>query len=129
VMRWIDEAAATCATRWSGHPAVAVYTGGINFFQPIHVGDVVEVEARLIHTGAHSMHLATHVRSGDPRTVAMELTTQCMSVFVSTGTDGRAMRVPALVAASDEDERLAEHARALIDMRAALRAQPAPETP
>ncbi|MCU1407800.1 MAG: acyl-CoA thioesterase [Glaciihabitans sp.] len=127
VMRWIDEAAATCAKAWSKEPAVAVYSGGIHFYQPIHIGDIVEVEARLIHTGPHSMHIAIHVRSGDPRTGELQLTTQCISVFVVKGANGLAARVPQLVLRSDEDIRLDKHARLLMRLRAELRALPLPE--
>jgi acyl-CoA hydrolase len=124
VMRWIDEAANAVAQGWSGRDAVAVYSGGIHFYRPVRIGHLVEVEARLIHTGPRSMHLAIHVRSGDPRTGQLELTTQCMSVFVVRGDDGAAEPVPALEPRSDEDRRLDEHARELIRLRAALPALP-----
>lgn len=120
VMRWIDEAADAVAQRWSGRDAVAVYSGGIHFYRPVRIGHLVEVEARLIHTGPRSMHLAIHVRSGDPRTGELELTTQCMSVFVVRGADGTAEPVPRLEALSDEDRRLDAHARELIRLRAQL---------
>ncbi|MBF4461821.1 MULTISPECIES: acyl-CoA thioesterase [unclassified Rathayibacter] len=120
VMRWIDEAADAVAQRWCGRDAVAVYSGGIHFYRPVRIGHLVEVEARLIHTGPHSMHLAVHVRSGDPRTGDLELTTQCMSVFVARGADGAAVAIPPLEVRSEEDRRLEEHARELIRLRAEL---------
>ncbi|KQP97644.1 acyl-CoA thioesterase [Rathayibacter sp. Leaf185] len=120
VMRWIDEAANVVAEGWTGRDAVAVYSGGIHFYRPVRIGHLVEVEARLIHTGPRSMHLAIHVRSGDPRTGVLELTTQCMSVFVVRGADGSAETVPALVLEADEDRRLDVHARELIRLRAEL---------
>ena len=55
VMRWIDEVARACDMAWCGKDAVAVYSGGIHFLAPIHIGDIVELAARLIHTGPHSM--------------------------------------------------------------------------
>ncbi len=124
VMRWIDEAAGTCAMSWSRERALAVYSGGIHFYRPIHIGHIVEVEARLIHTGPRSMHLGIHVRSGDPRTGILELTTQCMSVFVVPGEDGRAASIAPLDLQSAEDVRLDEHARQLVAMRRALKAMP-----
>jgi len=125
VLRWIDETASACAVGWSGLGAVAVYSGGIHFFRPIRIGDIVEVDARLIHTGERSMHVAIHVRSGSPRTPNdLQLTTQCMSIFVDIGSDGRALPVPPLDLLSDEDRRLDAHARALIRLRAELEALP-----
>lgn len=124
VMRWIDEAARTCATGWSKRATIAVYSGGIHFYRPIRIGEIVEVEARLIHTGQRSMHVAIHVRSGDPIDPVMEMTTQCMSILVSTGDDGRAIPVAALVPRSEEDRALDAHAIDLIAMRAELTALP-----
>jgi acyl-CoA hydrolase len=121
VMRWIEEAAFACAASWSSDRAVAVYSGGIHFFRPIRIGHVVEVDARLIHTGPHSLHVAVHVRSGPPTDPgAMDATTQCMSVFVDRGDDGHALPVRPLELLSDEDRRLDAHALALIEARARL---------
>ncbi|MFB2585282.1 acyl-CoA thioesterase [Herbiconiux liukaitaii] len=124
VLRWIDETAFACAASHSSENAVAVYSGGIHFYRPIRIGHIVEVDARLIHTGDRSMHVAIHVRSGSPRTPsALELTTQCMSIFVDPE-EGRARRVAPLELDSEEDRRLAEHAQELIRLRAELEALP-----
>jgi 4-hydroxybenzoyl-CoA thioesterase len=129
-MGWIDETAYACAVGWSSGGARAVYSGGIHFFRPIRIGHVVEVEARLIHTGAHSMHIAVHVRSGSPSTPgALEPTTQCLSIFVDPGSDGRARPVQPLELRSDEDRRLDRHARELIRLRNRLGALPLDTAP
>ena len=75
VMRWIDEAAYACAASWARDgdresEAVAVYSGGIHFFAPVRIGDLAEVEARLIYTSPHSMHLSIRVSTADPRAPA-----------------------------------------------------------
>lgn len=121
VMRWIDDVARACAMGWCGAEAVAVYSGGIHFMAPIHIGDIVELQSRLIHTGAHSMHIAVHVRARDPRQTAWRETTRCMSVFVSREATGHAAPVPQAVLRSDEDYRLDAHARDLVTRRAKLR--------
>ena len=120
VMRWIDETAFACATAWAGRHAVAVYSGGIHFYGPVHIGDLVEVEARLIHTSARSMHLSVQVRAGSLTTIERRLTTQCMTVFVVPGPDGHAEPIPVMPLQSDEDVRLDAHARDLIERRAGL---------
>ncbi len=66
VMRWIDETAHTCVIGWIKQPAVAVYAGGIHFERAIRIGDIVEVEARIIHTSSRSIHVAARVSSADP---------------------------------------------------------------
>ncbi|GAA5228815.1 acyl-CoA thioesterase [Paeniglutamicibacter antarcticus] len=120
VMRWIDEVARACAMAWCGKDAVAVYSGGIHFLAPIHIGDIVELAARLIHTGPHSMHIAVRVMAKDPRESVWRETTQCMSVFVSRDATGRASAVPQAVLRSQEDFRLDAHALDLIERRAGL---------
>jgi 4-hydroxybenzoyl-CoA thioesterase len=130
VMRWIDEAAFATAAAWSSESAVAVYSGGIHFYRPIRIGHIVEVDARLIHTGPRSMHIAIHVRSGSPRhPEAFELTTRCMSVFVDVGPDGSARPIAPLPLETDEDRRLDAHADELIRMRGELEALPLARMP
>ena len=99
---------------------MAVYSGGIHFTNPIHIGDIVELEARLIHTGPHSMHIAVHVRARDPRETAWRDTTRCMTIFVTRDESGRASDVRQLALTSDEDKRLDAHAVDLIRRRAEL---------
>lgn len=118
VMRWIDEAAHVLVTRWTRNCRnVAIFTGGVRFYQPLHIGDVVEVEARLLHTGPHSVHVGVHVRSGDPATGELELTTFCRTVFVVLDEQRRAAAVPRWEPASDEDRALDAHAMELMAIR------------
>jgi len=123
VMRWIDESAYACAVAWMAREpladhAVAVYSGGIHFFAPVRIGDIVEVDSRLLHTSAHSMHVSTRVLTADPRTPhERTLTTLCMSVFVVPGEGGVALPVPTWVPEAAEDERLDRHAREIIRLR------------
>ena len=123
VMRWIDEAAYACAVGWMGETAfadhaIAVYSGGIHFFAPVRIGDLVEIDARLIYTGAHSMHLSIRVSTADPRTPRdLTLTTLCMSVYVVPGPDSTALPVRTWIPHVDEDVRLREHALEIIRLR------------
>lgn len=124
VMRWIDESAYACAVGWAaplgesaGH-AVAVYSGGIHFFAPVRIGDIVEIDSRLTYTSEHTMHLATRVSTADPRSPReLVLTTLCMSVFVIPRPDGSTADLPQWVPESPEDARLHQQARELIRLR------------
>ncbi len=121
VMRWIDEAAHVLATSWTGSAAnVAIFTGGVRFYRPLRIGHLVEVEARLLHTGRTSMHIGVHVRSGDPATGESALTTFCRTVFVGIDADRHAVPCPPWVPVSDEDRALDAHAVELVDIRARL---------
>jgi len=116
-MRWIDEAANLCATRWAEHVTTSVYAGGVRFYRPIHIGQVVEVRARLLHTGDETMHVSVHVSSGDPTSDERELTTHCLTVCSPIDSDGRPMPVRAWEPVSEEDRALDRHAVELIDLR------------
>ncbi len=120
VMRWIDDAAHVLATQWTGSAQnVAIFTGGVRFYRPLRIGHVVEVEARLLHTGRTSMHIGVHVRSGDPADgpEGLELTTFCRTVFVAIDEQRRAVPCPTWVPANDEDRALDAHAVDLVRIR------------
>lgn len=125
VMRWIDETAYACAAGWASESVVAVYSGGINFFRPISIGNIVEVAARLIHTTDRSMHISVAVRSGNPAAPSeLSLTTQCISVFVENGASGRPEPVRQLPLITAEDIALDAYARELIELRGRMSALP-----
>jgi acyl-CoA hydrolase len=117
VMRWIDEAAYVCAVGWSRTECVAVYAGGVRFYQSLQIGSIVECRARLLHTGRTSLHISVHVRSGDPKTDKLDLTTHCLIVFVALDESSQPRPVPRWEPRSDEDLALEKHARQLIELR------------
>lgn len=119
VMGWIDEAATACAQRWTGGDAIATYAGGVRFYRPMHIGDLVEVEARLLHTDERQMHISVHVRTGDPRTGELELTTHCLMVLVGIDSEGRSTPVRQWGPTIEEDIRLDRHAREMQESRVA----------
>ena len=94
VMKWIDEAAYVCASRYCGKDTVAVFSGGVRFYRPLLIGHVVEVEARLVYTGTKGMHVAVHVRSGDPKGGELNLTTYCLTVMVARDAEEPPCRFP-----------------------------------
>ena len=119
VMRWIDEAAHVLVTSWTGTTAnVAIFTGGVRFYRPLRIGHLVEVQARLLHTGRTSMHIGVHVRSGDPATRDLELTTYCRTVFVAIDGDRDAVPTPQFVPVGEEDRTRDAHAVHLVQIRA-----------
>ena len=117
VMKWIDQAGYTCAAGWTGRYCVTVYVGGIHFVQPIHVGDVVEVRALVIHTGRSSLHVAVDVYARNPRETGARRTGPCVIVFVALNENGRPEPVPKWTPASEVDRALEAHALELADLR------------
>jgi len=117
VMRWIATDARLVAETWQRGPAVAVFGGGVRFYRPLLIGDLVEVEGRLIHTGSTSMQISVHVRSGDPTSGELRLTTHCAMVYVAVDESGRKVPARPWVPQLPEDVALDQHARTLIEIR------------
>lgn len=122
VMKWIDQAGYACAVSWSGHYCVTVYVGGIRFLHPILIGHLVEVTARVIHTGRTSMHIALQVRAGDPRGGGLAETTHCTMVFVAVSSTGASVPVHRWVPVTTEDKALEQHALRQMELRQAMEA-------
>jgi acyl-CoA hydrolase len=117
VMKWIDEAAYVCAAGWCSCTCVTVYVGGIRFYKPVHIGDVVDVSARLIYTGTTSMHIAVDVSTRDPRHQEWTQTTHCIIVYVAIDDDGKPVPVPAWEPKTKEDTALRDYAVRLMNLR------------
>ena len=110
VMKWIDQAGYACAAGWSGHYCVTISTGTIRFHRPILVGQIVEVSAKIAHTGKTSMQIFISVKCGDPKTQSMNETNHCIINFVATDQAGYPVEVPSFVAKTDEEKRLEAYA-------------------
>ena len=90
VMKWIDQAGYACAAGWSGQ--------------------IVEVEAKIAHTGSTSMQIFIQVRCGDPKTQNMVETNHCVISFVAMDETGYPVEVPAFKAQTEEDIKLENYA-------------------
>ncbi|NEX62153.1 acyl-CoA thioesterase [Noviherbaspirillum galbum] len=110
VMKWIDQAGYACAVGWSGYYCVTVYVGGIRFYKPIFIGQLVEVKSTVVHTGTSSMHIAVEVSATDPRTGTQKLTTRCLIVFVAVDDGGDTVPVPRWTPETELDKRLEQYA-------------------
>ncbi|OZG70692.1 acyl-CoA thioesterase [Hahella sp. CCB-MM4] len=117
VMKWIDLAGYACASSWSGRYCVTAYVGGIRFICPIHIGMVVEVEARVIYTGRTSMHLAIDVYCRDPIEQERKKATHCVMIFVAVDRDSKPVGVPEWSPRTEEEIQLRDYALKLMSLR------------
>ena len=120
VMQWIDQAAYACAVGWSGLYSVTVYVGGIQFERPIAIGNLVEVRARVLHTGTTSMHIGVDVSARDPREDIAQRTTHCIVVFVALDEQRKPVAVPVFTPADDEQRELQAYAVRIMKLRSAI---------
>ena len=110
VMKWIDQAGYACAVGWSGFYCVTVYIGGIRFYKPIFIGQIVEVKAMVVHTGNSSMHIAIDVSATEAKTGARKRTTRCLIVFVAVDGAGDTVTVPSWKPETEDDKRFEQYA-------------------
>ncbi len=114
VMKWINQAAYACAAQWSKCYCVTVSANGIRFIKPIKVGQLVEITAALVHTGASSMHIYVVVKSGDATATTNSVANRCFITFMAVDCDGQPVHVPSYVPEDEQHmqlELVAMHAK------------------
>lgn len=120
VMKWIDQAGYACASNWCGTYAVTVYVGGIRFMQPIKIGDLVKINAKVIYTGSTSMHIMIDVFSREITKKKFEKKTHCIIVFVGVDENGKAISVPKWTPKTELDCGLEDYAKKLMSLRTGI---------
>jgi len=112
MMQWIDVCAGVAAMRHAGGRVLTASIDRLDFMHPVHVGDVVVLQAQVNYTGRTSMEVGCRVETEEMATRTRRYTTKAYLTFVSTGDDGAPRAVPQLVLASDDDRRRYQQARA-----------------
>jgi 4-hydroxybenzoyl-CoA thioesterase len=122
LLEWIDKAGYACAVGWSSRYCVTVYVGDVRFTRPVAIGELVEVEAQLVHTGRSSMHILVTVSSADPMSGEFTEATRCLTVFVAVDDTGRPAAVPSWEPVTPEAVALRDAALRSADVRAEIEA-------
>jgi acyl-CoA hydrolase len=78
---------------------------------------MVEVSAKLIHTGKTSLHVVVEVSAGDPKEGLYTKTTQCIIVFVAVDDGGTPVEVKRWEPKSEQDIALEQYAKKLMELR------------
>lgn len=117
VMKWIDQAAYACAGKWAENYCVTVYVGGIRFYKPIGIGEIVRLESKVIYTGNTSIHIAVDVFSRDVTKKDFEKTTHCVIVFVAIGKDKKPTKVPKWNPKTVDEKKMESYAIRLMELR------------
>jgi acyl-CoA hydrolase len=112
IMREVDAAAGTAAARHAGTVAVTVGIDELSFLQPVHVGDILVVKARVNAVGETSLEVGVRVEAEPWQGGERRHTTSAYLVFVALDGEGRPVRVPPLLTETGEERR--REAQALI---------------
>lgn len=121
VMQWIDIAASVAGMRHSGGSVVTASIDALTFLTPIHLGEIVRLQAQVNYVGRTSMEVGVRVDAENPRTGTRRYTTKAYLTFVAIDADGKPRAIPPLLAESDEDRRRAADGEARRKARLALR--------
>ena len=104
IMKLADEAGSLASTRHAGHRTVTVAVDQMVFHQPIHIGDLVILDAEVTYAGHTSMEVEVHVTAENPVTGERTHTNTAHFVYVSLGEDRKPTPVPPLIAETPEEQ-------------------------
>lgn len=105
MMQWIDVCAGVAAMR---HATGAVLTASIDrldFLTPVHVGEIVVLQAQVNYVARTSMEVGCRVETEDMRTGKRRNTTKAYLTFVAIDDHGKPRQIPPLELVTEQDHR------------------------
>ena len=94
LLKYLDQVAYTCATRYARSYAVTLSVDQVVFREPIHVGELVTFDASVNRTGRTSMEVGVRVTTQDLVHQTVRHTNSSYFTMVAIGPDGRPVPVP-----------------------------------
>jgi acyl-CoA hydrolase len=111
VMHLVDIAGAIAALRHARTPMVTAAVDGLDFLNPIKVGDFIILKARVTCAFTTSLEVEVVVQSEAALTGVRQITSRAYLTFVTLAKDGPRATVPPLVAETEEERRLQDAAK------------------
>ena len=121
ILKWLDQVAYACASRYAGKYVVTLSVDRVMFRQPVHVGELVTFLAAVNHTGSSSMEVGIKVVAENIRTQEKRHVNSCFFTMVAVDENRKPVVVDTLQPATSNEIR--RHAAAC--QRKALRQQEA----
>jgi acyl-CoA hydrolase len=104
MMQWIDVCAGVAAMRHAGGSVVTASIDRLDFMHPVHVGQVVILQAQVNFASRTAMEVGCRVETEEMATRVRRYTTKAYLTFVAVDAHGKPRPVPEL-ALCDEDDR------------------------
>jgi acyl-CoA hydrolase len=127
LMYWMDIAAGIAAQRLCNTVAVTASVDNISFANPIKLGDVVTIEAKVTRAFNTSMEIYIKVWGEDTRARHKYLSNEAYFTFVSLGANGRPYQVPEVIPETDTEIEMYEGALRRRQLRLLLASKLKPE--
>lgn len=93
----MDKVAYACGTKHAGNYCVTVSVDGVDFIEPVEVGDLVCMMARVNYVGHTSMVIGIKVTSENVKQGTIKHTNTCYFTMVAKGDDNIPTQVPELI--------------------------------
>jgi acyl-CoA hydrolase len=102
----MDKAAYACSSKHAGGYCVTVSVDGVDFLQPVEVGDLISLHAAIHYVGRSSMLIGITVMAEDVLTGNVKHTNTSYFTMVAKGADEKPRQVPGLTLAAHDEVRL-----------------------
>ena len=112
VMRLIDIAGAIAAIRHARAPMVTAAVDGLEFVNPVRVGDFIVLKSRVTATFRTSLEVEVRVYSEGALSGDRQITSRAHLTFVTLQSEGVRATVPPLLVETEEERIAQEAARA-----------------
>lgn len=96
LLKYMDEVAYACASRYAGNYVVTLSVDQVIFRQPVHVGELVTFLASVNYTGRTSMEIGIKVITENIREQLNRHTNSCFFTMVAVDDQGKSVPVPQL---------------------------------
>ncbi|MFN3769890.1 MAG: acyl-CoA thioesterase [Ectopseudomonas guguanensis] len=96
LLKYLDEVAYACASRYAGCYVVTLSVDQVIFREPVHVGELVTFLASVNHTGRTSMEIGIKVITENIRERSVRHTNSCFFTMVAVDANGRPAPIPEL---------------------------------
>lgn len=103
LMHWIDIAGAMAASRHSNKTVATVGLDSLDFRNPIRMGELVILRAKLTWVGTTSMEVTVRVYAENIKSGVVTMTNKAYITFVALDEDGKPSPVPHLIPETDDE--------------------------
>jgi len=117
VLKYLDEVAYACASRYAASYVVTMAVDQVTFRQPLYVGELVTFMASVNLTGRSSMEIGIKVIAENTRQRTVRHTNSCYFTMVALGDDGKPCRIPSYEPTTDAEKRWNQAARRRRELR------------
>lgn len=111
ILKYLDQVAYACASRYAGRYVVTLSVDQVVFRQPIHVGELVTFLASVNYTGRTSMEVGIKVVTEDIRKKLVRHANSCYFTMVAVDDAGVPVPVPPLEPQTEEERQRFEAAQ------------------